>query len=84
VFENRVLRKIYGAKEFAVTGVWKELHNGELHDLCFSPNIIRVIKSRGIRCAGYVACGGKRNACGLGNLKERDRLEDLSIDVRII
>jgi len=37
-----------------------------------------------VRCAGYVACGGKRSACGLGNLKETDRLEDVSIDVRII
>jgi hypothetical protein len=72
VLENTVLRKICGAREFAVTGgVWKELHNGELHDLCSSPNIIRVIKSRGMGWTVYVACGGKRNACGVGELEEK-------------
>jgi hypothetical protein len=54
-----------------------------IHDLCSSPYIIGLIKSRRMRWAGYVACGGKRNACGLGNPKERDRLEDVSSDVRI-
>jgi hypothetical protein len=78
-----VLRKICGAKEFAVMGGLEGLRNGELSDLCCSPNIIRVMKSRGMGWVGYVACGGKRNACGLGNPKERDRLEDVGIDVRI-
>jgi hypothetical protein len=44
VFENRVLRKIFGPKRDEVTGEWRKLHNKELHDLYFSPNIIRVKK----------------------------------------
>jgi hypothetical protein len=46
VFENRVLRRIFGIKRDEVTGVWKKLHNEELHGLYSSPNIIRVIKVR--------------------------------------
>jgi len=44
VFENRVLRRIFGPKRDEVTGEWKRLHNKELNDLCSSPNIIWVIK----------------------------------------
>jgi hypothetical protein len=46
VFENRVLRKIFGPKRDEVTGEWRQLHNKELHDLYSSPSIIRIIKSR--------------------------------------
>jgi hypothetical protein len=46
VFGSRVLRKIFGPKRDEVTGEWRALHNEELDDLCSSPNIIRVIKSR--------------------------------------
>jgi hypothetical protein len=46
-FENRVLRRIFGPKRDHVTGDWRRLHNEELHNLYYSPNIIRVIKSRG-------------------------------------
>jgi hypothetical protein len=46
VFENRVLRGIFGAKRDEVTGEWRKLHNEELHDLYSTPNIVRVIKSR--------------------------------------
>jgi hypothetical protein len=49
VFENRVLRRIFGPKRDEVTGEWRRLHNEELHDLYSSPNIIRVIKSRRTR-----------------------------------
>jgi len=55
VFENRVLRRIYGPKRDEVTGEWRKLHNEDLNDLYSSPNIIRVIKSRTVRWAGQVA-----------------------------
>jgi len=49
VFENMVLRRIYGPRRDEVTGKWRRLHNEELNDLYSSPNIVRVIKSRRIR-----------------------------------
>jgi hypothetical protein len=62
VFENRVLRRIFGPKRDEVTGEWRKLHNEELRDLRSSPSIIRTIKSRRIRWAGNVArMGAKRN-----------------------
>src|SRR5215475_7649015 len=60
VFENRVLRRIFGPKRDEVTGKWRKLHNEELSDLYSSPNIIRVIKSRRLRWAVYVALMGDR------------------------
>jgi hypothetical protein len=63
VFENRVQRRIFGPKRDDVTGVWRKLHNEELHKLYSSPNIIRMIKSRRMRWAGHVArMGATRNA----------------------
>jgi hypothetical protein len=63
VFENRVLRRIFGPKRNQVTGEWRKLHNEELHDLYCLPSIIRIIKSRRMRWAGHVArIGEKRNA----------------------
>jgi hypothetical protein len=62
VFENRVLRRIFGPKRDEVTGEWRKLHNKELHDLYSSPRIIRIIKSRRMRWVGHVArMGEKRN-----------------------
>ncbi|KAJ4427249.1 hypothetical protein ANN_24867 [Periplaneta americana] len=55
VFENKVLRKIFGAKRDEVTGEWRKLHNTELHALYSSPDIIRNLKSRRLRWAGHVA-----------------------------
>jgi hypothetical protein len=62
VFENRVLRRIFGLKRDEVTGGWEKLHNEELCDLYSSPSIIRIIKSRRMRCAGHVARLETRNA----------------------
>jgi hypothetical protein len=63
VFDNRVLRRIFGPKRDEVTGEWRKLHNKELHDLYSSASIIRIIKSWRIRWSGHVArMGEKRNA----------------------
>jgi hypothetical protein len=56
VFENRVLRRIFGPGRDEVTGEWRKLHIEELNDLYSSPNIIRVIKSRRMKWLGHVAC----------------------------
>jgi hypothetical protein len=55
VFENRVLRRIFGPKRDEVTGEWRKLHNDELHDLYSSPSIIRILMARRMRWAGHVA-----------------------------
>jgi hypothetical protein len=55
VFENRVLRNVFGPKRVEVIGEWRKLHNEELNDLYSSPNIVRVVKSRRIRWTGHVA-----------------------------
>jgi len=60
VFENRVLRRIFGPKRDEVTGERRKLHNEELNDLYTSPNIVQVIKSRRMRWAGHVARMGER------------------------
>jgi len=60
VFENRVLRGIFGPTRDEMTGEWRKLHNEELNDLYCSPNFIRVIKSRKIRWAKHVARMGER------------------------
>jgi len=53
VFENRVLRRVFGSKRDEVTGEWRKLHNEELRDLYSLPNIVRVVKSRRMRWAGH-------------------------------
>ena len=59
MFENMVLRKIFGPRREDVTGEWRRLPNEELSDLYSSPNIVRVIKSRRMRWAGHVARMGE-------------------------
>jgi hypothetical protein len=59
VFENRVLRRIFGPKRDEVTGEWRKLHNEELHILYSSSDIMGQIKSRKMRWAGHVACMGE-------------------------
>ena len=60
LFENRLLRKIFGPNRDEIIGEWKRLHNKGLYDLYSSPNLIPVIKSRRFRWAGHVACMGTR------------------------
>jgi len=60
VFENRVLRGIYGPKRDEVREEWRKLHNEELNDLYCSPNIVRVVISRRTRWAGHVCAYGVR------------------------
>jgi hypothetical protein len=63
VFENRVLRRIFGLKRDMVTGEWRTVHIEELNDMYSSPNIFRVIKSRRMRWAGHIArLGDRRDA----------------------
>jgi hypothetical protein len=59
VFDNIVQRKIFGPKKDEVIRSWRKFHNEELHNLHFSPNIIRMIKSRRMRWAGLVASIGR-------------------------
>jgi hypothetical protein len=87
VFENRVLRRIFGPQRDEVTGKWRRLHNKELCALYSSPHIIRVINSRILRWAGYVALMGKSRSSYrvlVGKLREGDHLKDPGIDGRII
>jgi hypothetical protein len=75
VFENRVLKRIFGPKRDEVTGSWRKLHNEELHGLYSSPSIVRVIKARRISWVGHVARMGEvRGAYNIlvGGLKGGD------------
>jgi hypothetical protein len=73
VFENRVLRRIFGPKRDYMTGEWRKLHNGEVIDLYSSPNIVRVIKSKRMRWTGHVARMEERFIRGLVGKPEEKR-----------
>jgi hypothetical protein len=82
VFEKRVLRRIFGPKRADVMGDWRKLHNKELHNMYASPNIIRMMKSRGMGWAGHVArMRETRNAYRIlmGKPEGRDHYEDQGV-----
>jgi hypothetical protein len=83
VLENRVSRRIFGPKRDEVTGEWRKLHNGDLHDLYSLPDIIRQIKSRRMRWAGHVPPMGEgRNVYRVWweSPKQKYHLQDQGID----
>jgi hypothetical protein len=86
VFENRVLRRIFGPKRDEVTGESRKLHSGELHNIFSSADIISKIKSRRIRWAGHVARMGEwRNCTGFWweTPKQRGHLKEQGVDGRM-
>jgi hypothetical protein len=78
VFENRVLRRIFGPKRNEVTEEWRKLHNEELHNLYSSPDIIRQVKSMRMRWAEHVARMGEERKVYKVSV-ERDHLEDQGV-----
>jgi len=87
LFENKVLRKIFGPRKDEVTWERRKLHNEEIKNLYSSPNIFQVIKSKRMRWAGHVARMGKGEAYKgfwWGSLRGRDHLGDPGVDGRII
>jgi hypothetical protein len=87
VFENRVLRRIFGPKRDEVTGEWRRLDNKELYAVYSSPDIIRMIKLRRLRWAGHVAHVRERRGAYIilvGDMREGDHLEDPGLEGRIM
>jgi hypothetical protein len=86
VFEKRMLRRIFGPKRDEVTGEWRKMHSGELHNLYSSPDIIRQINSRRMRWAGHLTRMGEgRNVYGVlvGKPEEKRPLENQGVDGRM-
>jgi len=87
LFENRVLRKVFGPKRDEVTGEWRKLHNEELRNLYSLPNIVRVVKSRRMRWAGHVTRMGEGRGVHrvlVGKPEGKRHWGDLDVDGRII
>jgi hypothetical protein len=82
VFENRVLRSVFGPKRDEVTGKWRKLHNEELNGLYSLPNIVLVVKSRRLRWAGHVARMGEER--GVNRVLVEMSEGDPDVDGRII
>jgi hypothetical protein len=86
VFENMVLRRIFGPKRNEITEQWRKLHNGELHVLYSPPDVIRQIKSRIMRRAGHVASmgeGRKVYRVLVGKPEGKNHLKDQGVDGRM-
>jgi len=87
LYDNMVMRRIFGPRREQVKGEWRRLHNEELNDLYSSPNIVRVIKSRKMRWAGHVAHMSEERVCvgsWWGNRKDGDHWGNLGVDGCII
>ena len=87
MFENRVLRRVFGPKRDEVTGEWRKLHNEELCDLYSLPNIVRVVKSRRMRWAGHVVRMGEGRVMYrvlVGKPEGKNDWGDPDVDGRII
>jgi hypothetical protein len=82
VFENKVLRRIFGPKMDEVTGEWRRLHNEELYAVYSSPNIFRVVKYRGLRWTGHVGGAGMRRGAYRVFVRKRERKRPLGIPRR--
>jgi hypothetical protein len=86
IFENRVLRRIFGPKRIEAEGEWRKLQSGELHNLYLTPDIIRQIKSRRMRWEGHVARTGEgRNLDRVlvGKPEGKDHLKDQGVGRRM-
>jgi hypothetical protein len=87
VFENMALRRVFGPRRVEVTGEWRILHNEELNDLYYLPNIVRVVKWKRMSWAGHVARLGRRKlctGCWWENLRKRDHWKNPHVDGMII
>jgi len=87
VFENRLLRGVFGPKRDEVIGKWGKLHNEELSGLYSLPNIVRVVRSRRMRWAGHVArmeIGEVSTGFWWGSLREGDNFGDPEVEGKII
>ena len=83
MFENRVLRRVFGPKRDEVTGEWRKLHNEELRNLYSLPNIVLVVKSRRMRWAGHVARLGEGRGVHrvlVGKSEGKNHWGDLNVD----
>ena len=88
MFENRVLRRIFGPKRDEGRGEWRKLHNAELNDLYCSPNVVRVIKLRRMKWAGHVTRVGERRGAyrvfGREKPERKGPLGDTGVNVKLL